>query len=166
GAKDLLARKTAELFGRLYHPGFAQVFDSRQRINIRAMHPQQYPAIPAYADGTDNHPGGPALVGERGPEIVHLPRGSKVSPRVFGPQLGDRTGQSRPGVEEYFHRVLHDSGSAHLTDPRRYSKQQENDLYAMRLNRYLAPTGTGREMGNSAAFNEWAKGRTLHHPSY
>lgn len=33
---------------------------------------------PVYANGTQYHPGGLALVGERGPEIVNLPRGSKV----------------------------------------------------------------------------------------
>ena len=34
--------------------------------------------IPAYAHGTLNHPGGMALVGERGPELVSLPRNSAV----------------------------------------------------------------------------------------
>lgn len=38
------------------------------------------PHIPAYAQGTDAHPGGPALVGEKGPELVLLPRGSAVLP--------------------------------------------------------------------------------------
>ena len=33
-----------------------------------------------YADGTAFHPGGMALVGERGPELVQLPRGSSVTP--------------------------------------------------------------------------------------
>ncbi len=37
-------------------------------------------AIPAFAGGTSFAPGGLALVGERGPEIVNLPRGSKVTP--------------------------------------------------------------------------------------
>lgn len=36
--------------------------------------------VPGYADGTDFHPGGPAIVGERGPELLELPRGSKVTP--------------------------------------------------------------------------------------
>ena len=36
--------------------------------------------IPAYANGTSFHPGGLALVGERGPELLHLPRGSAVTP--------------------------------------------------------------------------------------
>lgn len=35
---------------------------------------------PAFANGTVNAPGGMALVGERGPEIVNLPRGSQVIP--------------------------------------------------------------------------------------
>lgn len=36
--------------------------------------------IPAYASGTNFHPGGMALIGERGPEILNLPRGSSVTP--------------------------------------------------------------------------------------
>lgn len=34
----------------------------------------------AFADGTNNAPGGPALVGERGPEIVNLKKGDTVTP--------------------------------------------------------------------------------------
>lgn len=40
----------------------------------------------AYADGTNWHPGGWALVGERGPEVVKMPRGSSV---VSNHQLGN-----------------------------------------------------------------------------
>ncbi|ABA04876.1 hypothetical protein Nwi_1615 [Nitrobacter winogradskyi Nb-255] len=36
--------------------------------------------IPKFANGTDNAPGGLAIVGERGPELVNLPRGSQVIP--------------------------------------------------------------------------------------
>jgi len=36
--------------------------------------------VPAYANGTNFHPGGLALVGERGPELVSMPRGSRVMP--------------------------------------------------------------------------------------
>jgi hypothetical protein len=36
--------------------------------------------VPFYADGTDFAPGGMAVVGERGPELVNLPRGSQVIP--------------------------------------------------------------------------------------
>lgn len=37
-------------------------------------------AIPAHAKGTDNFQGGLTLVGEEGPEIVNLPRGSQIIP--------------------------------------------------------------------------------------
>lgn len=36
--------------------------------------------IPGFASGTDSAPGGLAIVGERGPELVNLPRGSQVIP--------------------------------------------------------------------------------------
>ena len=36
--------------------------------------------LKGYASGTDNAPGGPAMVGEEGAEIVNLPRGSSVTP--------------------------------------------------------------------------------------
>lgn len=42
--------------------------------------------IPGYAKGTSNHPGGLAIVGERGPELLNLPKGSQVIPRI--PQIG------------------------------------------------------------------------------
>jgi chromosome segregation ATPase len=35
--------------------------------------------IPSYATGTSNHPGGLAMVGENGPELVSMPSGSSVS---------------------------------------------------------------------------------------
>ena len=37
-------------------------------------------SAPVYAAGTNYHPGGLALVGEEGPELVNLPRGSAVTP--------------------------------------------------------------------------------------
>lgn len=41
--------------------------------------------IPGFATGTNFAPGGLAMVGERGPELVNLPRGSKVTPNnAFG----------------------------------------------------------------------------------
>jgi phage-related tail protein len=36
--------------------------------------------LPKFASGTDSAPGGLAIVGERGPELVNLPRGSQVIP--------------------------------------------------------------------------------------
>ncbi len=37
-------------------------------------------AVPKYRYGTDFHPGGPAIVGEDGPELLMLPKGAKVQP--------------------------------------------------------------------------------------
>ena len=34
--------------------------------------------VPHYASGTQYHPGGPALLGENGPEIAELPAGTRV----------------------------------------------------------------------------------------
>ena len=36
--------------------------------------------VPRYAKGTRNHPGGLALVGEQGPELLNLPAGAAVTP--------------------------------------------------------------------------------------
>lgn len=49
-------------------------------FNIATIPPVPFISIPSYATGTLNHPGGRALVGENGPEIVDLPSGSKVYP--------------------------------------------------------------------------------------
>jgi hypothetical protein len=38
--------------------------------------------IPGFAGGTSSAPGGLALVGERGPELVNLPRGASVTPTL------------------------------------------------------------------------------------
>lgn len=45
--------------------------------------------IPAFANGTSFAPGGWAMVGERGPELVNLPRGSSVYPHGTGPGGGN-----------------------------------------------------------------------------
>lgn len=50
-------------------------------INIKTIGKIPAPATPkGYANGTNNAEGGISLVGEKGPELVYLPRGSKVIP--------------------------------------------------------------------------------------
>jgi len=44
-----------------------------------------------HAKGTDFHPGGMAIVGERGPELVNLPRGSQVIPNDKLGKMGSTT---------------------------------------------------------------------------
>ncbi len=69
---------------------------------------------PTYAGGTDYHPGGLAVVGEEGPELVNLPRGTSVTPanqtkRMLGgatsvgsanmsSQVGSSVGMSAPVI--------------------------------------------------------------------
>lgn len=53
--------------------GSIGVFGKKIQTNINKP-------VPGYAGGTSYHPGGLALVGERGPELVSLPRGSSVTP--------------------------------------------------------------------------------------
>ncbi|BEV02199.1 phage tail length tape measure family protein [Novosphingobium olei] len=60
--------------------------------------------VPGYADGTNFHPGGLAMVGERGPELVNLPRGSKVYPHGTGPGSGSQRIQIVPS--QYFDVVV------------------------------------------------------------
>lgn len=62
------------------------------------------PKIPFLADGTSDHVGGPAIVGERGPELVNLPKGAEVIPNnKVTAEAQKKTGQqnennSRPTV--------------------------------------------------------------------
>ena len=52
--------------------------------------------IPKLASGTRNFPGGLAMVGERGPELVNLPRGSQVIPNN---QLANLAPQNERPIE-------------------------------------------------------------------
>lgn len=52
--------------------GSVGLFGSKVQANINS--------VPKYAGGTRFHPGGLAMVGERGRELVNLPRGSQVIP--------------------------------------------------------------------------------------
>lgn len=55
-------------------------------------------SIPKYASGTNFHPGGLAMVGERGPELVNLPRGSKVNTANETKQAMKREVQSKQPI--------------------------------------------------------------------
>ena len=47
--------------------------------------------IPGFAEGVRNFAGGAAVVGERGPELLNLPRGSNVTPMAAGAGGGSTT---------------------------------------------------------------------------
>lgn len=90
--------------------------------------------VPAYAAGTNFHPGGIALVGERGPELVDLPRGARVTPNneLGGRQvveIVDTTGLFRfrvgQQIVEYSPAIM--DGSAKVTTSR-LGRQQTRAL--------------------------------------
>jgi hypothetical protein len=57
----------------------AGIVDTLIRVGvIKTPAAAQPSSVPTYAGGTNFHPGGLAVVGERGPELVDLPRGSRV----------------------------------------------------------------------------------------
>jgi hypothetical protein len=72
------------------------------------------PKIPALASGTRFHAGGLAMVGERGPELVNLPRGSRVWPNGTGPGGG----------------VVHNHFSGNLMTPEFWGIINRGDLAA------------------------------------
>jgi hypothetical protein len=47
-----------------------------------------YDAMPKFASGTDSAPGGWAVVGEKGPELMRVPRGSQILPTGVMPSGG------------------------------------------------------------------------------
>lgn len=53
--------------------------------------------IPHYAAGTSSHPGGPAIVGEEGPELAFLPAGTTVVPHGLTEMLLSMFGGKIPG---------------------------------------------------------------------
>jgi phage-related protein len=57
------------------------------RLADKINHLPSLPDLPGFAGGTDFAPGGAALVGEHGPELLYLPRGSRVIPNMQTGQL-------------------------------------------------------------------------------
>lgn len=84
--------------------------------------------IPGYADGTNYAQGGMALVGERGPELVNLPRGSQVIPNdelgMGGPTISINITGSRQDAAEIareIRKVLPDAIQSYNRNPLRRS---------------------------------------------
>jgi len=79
---DAFAGTVAQAAANMVNSAFnsiSSVFGTRGRNVTGARGSTQGKPENAFAGGTDFAPGGVALVGEEGPELVELPRGSKVS---------------------------------------------------------------------------------------
>lgn len=64
-------------------------------------------SVGSNAEGTNNWRGGPTWVGERGPELVNLPKGSRVLPNKESVQVAQNA--ARPVVQESVHNTLEKS---------------------------------------------------------
>ncbi len=76
--KIALEKAFAPVFGS-FASGLTNLFSGSGNLSA-AGNTVPFATVPAFAGGTNFAPGGTALVGERGPELVNLPRGSKVTP--------------------------------------------------------------------------------------
>lgn len=91
-ASDVLSNALSQLASKLINSGLDQLFGMgggggflSSLFGGKSFSPTsggfaQMLGIPGYATGTNFHPGGMAIVGERGPELLNLPRGSQVMP--------------------------------------------------------------------------------------
>lgn len=82
----VLSGKSAELQATM---GKVSTTTTQLKSNVTSTQ-----TVPAYAKGTSYHPGGVALIGEDGPELVDLPAGSAVrtsrqTRRILGSSGGD-----------------------------------------------------------------------------
>lgn len=69
---------------------FNGLIDGANKVGAKVPGYITLPKIPSFAEGVTNFRGGTALVGERGPELVTLPKGSNVIPND---KLGKGTGE-------------------------------------------------------------------------
>lgn len=79
--------------------------------------------IPAHASGTNFAPGGLSLVGERGPELVRLPRGAQVIPNDVLRGLGRTGGGNSSHFSPTLHMSVHAGPGMTAADARRTGAQ-------------------------------------------
>lgn len=77
-ADALISRKNTRKADKMQDQLVSQLGPTNPLVLALMGIPQS--AVPKYRFGTDYHPGGPAIVGEDGPELLMLPRGAKVKP--------------------------------------------------------------------------------------
>ena len=72
------------------------------------------PGIGLFASGTNYAPGGMAIVGEQGPELVDLPQGSQVFNANKSAQMMAANGNTQPANRKYDIHVYGGSGDDHI----------------------------------------------------
>ncbi|MGJ4888959.1 hypothetical protein ACQR1Y_12235 [Bradyrhizobium sp. HKCCYLRH3099] len=88
---DVMSSLLKTLEKAAINSAFASVFNAPSSGGLSPFASLLSSIIPGFADGTNSAPGGLAMVGERGPELVNLPRGAQVVPSDVTKQLGGST---------------------------------------------------------------------------
>lgn len=95
--------------------------------------------VPFFAGGTDFAPGGPAIVGENGPEVVNLPRGAQVVPNDILRQRG--------GGDNFTYAPTYDARGADVAAVARLERLMAEDR-AMFTSRVIATVQRARTHRN------------------
>lgn len=101
--------------------------------------------VPGYARGTAFHPGGLAVVGERGPEVLNLPRGAQVIPgqgNMFVPGQ-DPDDMMPPDPDEYLREEL---GDELFQQYRNMTPEQRKQFMEDPNNGFAPPVDTTRKV--------------------
>lgn len=97
--------------------------------------------IPGYAKGTAYHPGGLAVVGEQGPELLNLPRGSQVIPNQLAqnipPDYQQQMQDMQPQEQERTRTLIQEGESL----PEAFAPEGYNPYDMMRESALGGPTG-------------------------
>lgn len=107
-------------------------YSAAQAQSVLLAQLRQYFANNSFADGVTNYGGGMAVVGERGPELVNLPRGSSVTPNHA---LGGVTIQ--PGAIQIMFPVMNDPRAMNEL----VNMLGEAFMQRLRMNGLAAPSG-------------------------
>jgi len=102
-AKEAFSQMFMQLAQMLAQNAFKGLFGSLFGSGVGAGIQSFFTSVPKFASGTNSAPGGIALVGEEGPELVNLPRGSQVVPNA---QTMDMMGGSTTNVENKIVNVM------------------------------------------------------------
>lgn len=97
-----------------------------------------------FATGTNFAPGGLALVGEKGPEIVDLPRGSKVIPNSALSGSGRGAGMAKPSKADFQINVNGARGNAEIREMVQQGVSAGLEVY----DRHMLPDSVKRYQGD------------------
>ncbi|MBI4835927.1 MAG: phage tail tape measure protein [Candidatus Abawacabacteria bacterium] len=124
-AKERASKSDAATLAILKKKGYTAIHDKEG--SIVGSKKNKTSKIPGHARGIKNSPGGFALVGESGPELVNLPKGSDVIPNRQSQQLMSGSG----GVLLNYNPTINLSGNSQITE------QQIMNLLYKHSNQFL-----------------------------